>query len=253
MIGQQVHPTLWQNGADMTVTASHFRAVAPTMPAARAVGSFSLYEALKRLIDILVSGVALLLFSPILLLVAIAIKLDSAGPAIFIQRRVGRRGRIFNFYKFRSMRPSNDNDRAHRRFAEAYISGKNLEDLMRQQGEVVFKPKNGNNVTRVGKFLRTTSLDELPQLINVLKGDMSLVGPRPSIHYEVDLYRDWHRRRLAVTPGITGYAQINGRSSLRFDEIVSLDVEYIEKRSLWLDLKILLLTVPVVPSARSAR
>jgi lipopolysaccharide/colanic/teichoic acid biosynthesis glycosyltransferase len=166
---------------------------------------------------------------------------------------VGRGGRIFDFYKFRSMRPDMENDRAHRRFAEAYIAGDNVEESSRGQDELIYKPKNGNSVTRVGKLLRATSLDELPQLINVLKGDMSLVGPRPSIHYEVDLYRDWHRRRLAVTPGITGHAQINGRSSLRFDEIVNLDIEYIEKRSLSLDLTILMRTIPVVLSTRSAR
>ncbi len=251
MIGQQIQPTLWQKGADMT--ANHLRVVAPALPVARDDLSTWLYAALKRLLDILFSATALLILSPLLLVVAVAIRLDSTGPAIFAQRRVGKDGRIFNFYKFRSMRPDKENDRAHRRFAEAYITGRNLEELMREQGEMVYKPKNGASVTRVGKILRTTSLDELPQLVNILRGDMTLVGPRPSIYYEVDLYRDWHRRRLAVTPGLTGYAQINGRSSLRFDEIVHLDIEYIEKRSLWLDLKILLLTIPVVLSARSAR
>jgi len=251
MIGQQVRPTLWQTGADMSV--NHLRMAAPAFPATHNGVSTWFYEAAKRFIDILISSLALVALLPLLLIIAIAIRLDSPGPAIFTQRRVGKGGRIFNFYKFRSMRPDKENDRAHRRFAEAYITGQNLEELMREQGEMVYKPKNGNSVTRVGKFLRATSLDELPQLINVLRGDMSLVGPRPSIYYEVDLYRDWHRRRLAVTPGLTGYAQINGRSSLRFDEIVNLDIEYIERRSLGLDLKILLLTIPVVLSARSAR
>jgi lipopolysaccharide/colanic/teichoic acid biosynthesis glycosyltransferase len=223
------------------------------LPASRELIPFSLYDALKRLLDILVASIALILLSPILFAVAIAIKLDSPGPAIFVQRRVGKNGRLFDFYKFRSMRVDSGNDQAHRRFAEAYINGDNPEDLLHDEKSPLFKPTNGNNVTRIGKLMRATSLDELPQLLNVLKGDMTLVGPRPSIYYEVDLYRDWHRRRLEVTPGLTGYAQINGRSSLRFDEIVSLDVEYIEARSLWLDLKILLLTVPVVLSTRSAR
>ena len=229
------------------------RAMAPALPASRDLFSFSLYDVLKRLLDILVASIALLLLSPVLLVVGLAIKLDSPGPVIFVQRRVGKNGRIFDFYKYRSMRVDSANDQAHRRFAAAYINGENPEDLLRDEKAPVFKPGNGNNVTRIGKLMRATSLDELPQLLNVLKGDMTLVGPRPSIYYEVDLYRDWHRRRLEVTPGLTGYAQINGRSSLRFDEIVSLDVEYIESRSLWLDLKILLLTVPVVLSTRSAR
>lgn len=251
MIGQQVHPSLWNRGSD--VAASQFETMAPALPASRRAITFSLYETLKRLFDILVAATLLVLFSPVLLIVAIAIKLDSPGPAIFIQRRVGKNGRIFDFYKFRSMRIDSNNDRVHRRFAEAYINGESLEELMRDQGEPVFKPNNGNNVTRTGQFVRATSLDELPQLLNVLKGDMTLVGPRPSIYYEVDLYRGWHRRRLEVSPGLTGYAQINGRSSLRFDEIVNLDIEYIERRSLWQDLKILLLTVPVVLSSRNAR
>lgn len=229
------------------------RTFAPALPAPRKLIEFSLYEVVKRLLDLAVASVLLVLLSPIFLIVTVAIKLDSPGPAIFVQRRVGRRGRIFDFYKFRSMRVDGANDRAHRRFAEAYINGENLEDIMPGQGDTLYKPGNGSSVTPVGKFVRATSLDELPQLFNVLKGDMTLVGPRPSIYYEVDLYRDWHRRRLEVTPGLTGHAQINGRSSLRFDEIVGLDVEYIEGRSIWLDLKILLLTVPVVLSTRSAR
>lgn len=229
------------------------RLVASVVPARQQEHSTYTYEIAKRLLDMLVAGVLLLLFAPVMALVALAIKLDSPGPAIFIQQRVGKNGRLFDFYKFRSMEVSAENDRVHRRFAEAYINGENPEELLADQDAPIFKPQNGNHVTRVGRFLRATSLDELPQLFNVLKGDMSLVGPRPSIYYEVDLYKDWHRRRLAVLPGITGYAQINGRSSLRFDEIVKLDIEYIEKRSLWLDMKILLQTIPVVLSTRSAR
>ncbi|MGC8826136.1 MAG: sugar transferase [Anaerolineae bacterium] len=250
MLGQRVQPTLWTRGAMMAVEQS--RLVAPAFPTRRAAVSLQTYEMAKRLLDVLIAGTALILFAPLMLVIAVAIKLDSPGPAIFVQQRVGRHGRIFNFYKFRSMRVDPDNDRAHRRFAEAYINGESLEDLM--AGDTpIYKPNNGSSVTRVGKFLRATSLDELPQLFNVLKGDMSLVGPRPSIYYEVDLYKEWHRRRLDVLPGITGYAQINGRSSLRFDEIVRLDIEYIEKRSLWLDISILLRTIPVVLSTRSAR
>jgi lipopolysaccharide/colanic/teichoic acid biosynthesis glycosyltransferase len=251
MISQQISTSPWQKRVNMA--ANHPSMVSVALPWARDAANYSLYFTVKRIVDILVSAVLLVLLSPLLLVVAALIRLDSPGPALFVQRRAGKHGRIFDFYKFRSMRVDANNDRAHRRFAEAYISGATVEELMRRQEAPVYKPQNGNNVTRVGKFLRATSLDELPQLINVLKGDMSLVGPRPSIHYEVDLYREWHRRRLAATPGMTGYAQINGRSSLRFDDIVSLDLEYIQKRSLWLDLKILLLTVPVVLSMHSAR
>lgn len=251
MIGQHVHSSPWQKGINMAVT--HSRILGATRPATREAKNDAFYLAVKRFLDVVISSILLVLLSPLLLAIAIAIKLDSPGPVLFVQRRVGLKGRLFDFYKFRSMRPDAENDRAHRRFAEAYINGEPVEPLVEDPAELIYKPKNGNNVTRVGRILRATSLDELPQLINVLKGDMSLVGPRPSIYYEVDLYRDWHRRRLDVLPGITGLAQINGRSSLKFDEIVNLDIEYIAKRSLGLDLSILLRTIPVVLSTRSAR
>jgi lipopolysaccharide/colanic/teichoic acid biosynthesis glycosyltransferase len=184
-----------------------------------------------------------------MIVVALAVKLTSSGPAILVQERVGQGGRVFAFYKFRSM--FNNGDRSEdEHFAREYIDG--------GRGAVappggVFKPANDSRVTPVGRFLRKTSLDELPQLINVLKGDMSLVGPRPSMPYEVDVYKPWHFRRLEVLPGITGLAQIRGRSSLTFRDIVKIDIEYIEGCSLPLDLEILLKTLPVVLSQRGAR
>jgi lipopolysaccharide/colanic/teichoic acid biosynthesis glycosyltransferase len=207
------------------------------------------YHFAKRAFDILASTALAVFLLPLMLAVAIAIKVTSAGPAILIQERIGKGGRVFGFYKFRSMydRPDQSMDE---RFARDYI---NAAHAPAAQWEGVFKPANDKRVTPVGRLLRKTSLDELPQLFNVLKGDMSLVGPRPSMPYEVDLYQPWHFRRLEVLPGITGLAQVKGRSTLTFREIVKIDIEYIQRRSFLLDLDILLTTVPVVLSARGAR
>ncbi len=193
----------------------------------------------KRAVDVVVAAVALLLLSPLLLIVALAIKLDSPGPVLFRQLRVGRGGRQFWFYKFRSMRAD-----AEQAFWELV-----------EQNEVkgpIFKIRNDPRITRVGRFIRRTSIDELPQLFNVLQGDMSLVGPRPPIPHEVERYEDWHRRRLEVSPGITGLWQVSGRSLLTFDEMVLLDLWYIENWSLGLDLKIILRTIPAVLLERGA-
>jgi len=212
------------------------------------------YPVAKRYLDVTVSIALLILLAPLMLFIAVAIKLDSDGPVIFIQRRVGLNGRVFNFYKFRSMTNGHDHSQEHRKFAEAYINGKTTPTLDDGNGHSVYKPvSNSSTVTRVGRWLRRTSLDELPQLINIIKGDMSLVGPRPSMDYEVALYTEQHRRRLAVLPGLTGWAQINGRSSLSFDEIVARDMEYIAHRSLRKDLAILLTTMRVVLHAEYAR
>jgi lipopolysaccharide/colanic/teichoic acid biosynthesis glycosyltransferase len=162
---------------------------------------------------------------------------------------MGKGGKAFSFYKYRSMYNNCDQSTA-RRFARDYIRG-SATSAAPLDG--VFKAANDRRITTVGKYLRQTSLDELPQLFNVLKGDMSLVGPRPSMPYEVDLYRPWHFGRLGVLPGMTGLAQIRGRSSLTFEEIVKIDIEYIERCSLSLDIQILLKTMPVVFSTRGAR
>lgn len=207
------------------------------------------YTLLKRMLDIVGATLLLLILSPVMLVIALVIKASSSGPAILVQERVGKGGKVFAFHKFRSMYNNSDHS-VDERFARDYI-GESCHSAVPRGG--VFKPANDKRVTPVGRFLRKASLDELPQLFNVLKGDMSLVGPRPSMPYEVDVYKPWHFRRLEVLPGMTGLAQINGRSSLTFRDIVKIDIRYIARRSLWLDLKILLRTVPVVLSARGAR
>ncbi len=189
--------------------------------------------AIKRIIDLTGAFVGLIVGWPILLLIAIAIKLDSRGPVLFRQLRVGQRFHHFWIYKFRTMR----------------VGAEDELDALRDQSEVdgpLFKIREDPRVTKVGHFLRQTSLDELPQLINVIKGEMSLVGPRPPIPEEVAQYLPWHKRRLSVPPGISGLWQVSGRSELTFDEMVLLDLYYIEHWSPWMDMSILLRTVPKV-------
>ena len=199
---------------------------------------------LKRVFDITVAALALVLLAPLWVLMALLIKLDSKGPVLYRQERVGMDGRIFLFLKFRTMRTDSD-DRAHREYQRRYIEGRpdtNLGDSRRP----VYKLHDDPRVTRTGRWLRRTSLDELPQLLNVLRGDMSVVGPRPPIPYEVEAYALWHRKRLDMKPGMTGLWQVSGRNRLSFEEMVRLDLFYIENWSLWLDLKIMLRTLPVL-------
>jgi exopolysaccharide biosynthesis polyprenyl glycosylphosphotransferase len=198
----------------------------------------------KRTSDIFVAGLALVVLAPVWLIVALLIKLDSRGPVLYRQERVGMDGRIFLFLKFRTMRIDSD-DSEHREYQRRYIAGQpdtNLGDSLRP----VYKLHTDPRVTRVGRMLRRASLDELPQLLNVLRGDMSVVGPRPPIPYEVEAYALWHRKRLDMKPGMTGLWQVSGRNRLSFDEMVTLDLFYIENWSLWLDLKIMLRTLPVL-------
>jgi lipopolysaccharide/colanic/teichoic acid biosynthesis glycosyltransferase len=193
---------------------------------------------LKRVMDIVGSAMAIVLFSPLFLLIAALVKLTSKGPVLFRQERLGQFGRTFTFLKFRSMHVNND-PKIHQEFMQRMI--KAAYDGKTQDGsKPVYKMKNDPRVTRVGRFLRRMSLDELPQFFNVLKGDMSLVGPRPPLAYEYEEYDVWHRRRvLEIKPGITGLWQVNGRSRVGFDDIVRLDLRYARGWSLWLDLKIL--------------
>jgi exopolysaccharide biosynthesis polyprenyl glycosylphosphotransferase len=189
--------------------------------------------AFKRVVDILGSGLGLLVLSPLLLLIATAIRVDSPGSPIFTQKRIGRNGRPFFVYKFRSM------------VQDADAIKQQLRHLNEADGPL-FKIRDDPRVTRVGRFLRRSSVDELPQLWNVLRGDMSLVGPRPALPEEVAGYREWQRMRLNAAPGMTGLWQVSGRSDLPFDEMVLLDIYYIENWSPLLDLSILLRTVPIV-------
>ena len=194
---------------------------------------------LKRGIDVVLSLLLLILLTPLWTLVALLIKLDSPGPIVFKQLRVGKGGKPFQFYKFRSMRVK----------AEDAIT--ELSDL-NEVSWPLFKIKNDPRLTRVGRFLRRTSLDELPQLINILKGEMSLVGPRPPLPSEVEKYEPWHMKRLEAAPGLTGLWQVSGRSDLPFDEMVMLDIYYIENWSLGLDFRALLQTIPAVISGQGA-
>jgi len=197
------------------------------------------YETLKRITDVTVAALILLLFLPVIPIIILLIKLDSGGPILFRQRRVGKRGKEFYFIKFRSMHTD----------AESVLSI--LRPLSSVDGPV-FKLREDPRVTRVGRFLRRSSLDELPQLINVLKGDMSIVGPRPNLPSEVSHYLPWQKRRLEVTPGITCFWQIAGRSHIGFQEWMRLDLEYIRKRSLITDFKIMLKTIPAVIARKGA-
>ena len=190
------------------------------------------YWVLRRAQDIVFSLLALILLAPLALLISLAIVLDSPGDgAIFRQRRVGRDGKLFWLYKFRTMCPDAEEQ---------------LNELLsqNQMDSPVFKIKGDPRITRVGRFLRKTSLDELPQLLNVLQGDMSIVGPRPALPREVELYSDYQRQRLYVTPGLSCYWQIAPhRNEMSFDEWVALDMKYIQERSFWVDWKIIFLTV----------
>jgi lipopolysaccharide/colanic/teichoic acid biosynthesis glycosyltransferase len=196
----------------------------------------------KRTLDLAFSALVLILCSPLLFAIAMAVRLSSRGPILFRQERIGQYGKPFTFLKFRSMYADNDHSE-HREYMAKLIAQEEGDGKALHNGNGVYKITNDKRVTRIGKFLRRTSLDELPQLINVLVGDMSLVGPRPPIPYELAAYQTWHRRRvLEVKPGITGLWQVTGRSRVKFDEMVRLDLRYATTWTPWLDLKILVRT-----------
>jgi len=197
---------------------------------------------MKRSMDIVGSSLALLLASPLFLCIALAIKATSKGPIFFRQQRIGQHGKPFTFLKFRSMHANNDAS-IHEEYVKALIAGKAERHPSDSSAEGVFKLTNDPRITRVGSFLRRTSLDEIPQFINVLRGEMSLVGPRPPLPYEVEAYNVWHRRRLIeAKPGITGLWQVSGRSRVTFDDMVRLDLQYARNWTPLMDLKILLRT-----------
>jgi lipopolysaccharide/colanic/teichoic acid biosynthesis glycosyltransferase len=221
------------------------------------------YYLTKRIIDFSLSVLALVLLSPILAIVAILIKLDSSGPVIFKQDRISVKRRTygnitywqkitFTCYKFRTME-CNANPSLHKSYIKALINNDSKSMAELQGGDTkVRKLTHDPRITRLGRILRKTSIDEIPQFINVLKGEMSLVGPRPAIPYEIEMYKSWHFRRLETKPGITGLWQVTARSSCDFDEIVKLDIEYVDKQSFWLDLKIIFKTPIAVLFCRGA-
>jgi exopolysaccharide biosynthesis polyprenyl glycosylphosphotransferase len=195
---------------------------------------------LKRTFDLIIAALAIALLFPLWLFVALLIRLDSKGPVFYAQERVGMDGRLFLLYKFRTMKAGADPE-LHREYQRAFIAGRAEANLGNDQ-KPTYKLLADPRITRVGRVLRRTSLDEVPQLLNVLSGDMSLVGPRPPIPYEVEAYELWHRKRLDMKPGLTGLWQVSGRNQLPFEEMVRLDLFYIENWSLLLDLKIILRT-----------
>ena len=204
-----------------------------------ATRGFSFYEAIKRLIDITCSFVGILVLSPLFIIIAIIIKFTSKGPVFFSQKRVGRNGKEFDMYKFRSM----------------VVNAEELKEKLAAQNEMsgpMFKMKDDPRVTKVGKFIRKTSIDELPQLWNILKGDMSLVGPRPSLPKEVAQFEDWMHKRLDVKPGLTCYWQVSGRNNIDFEDWMKLDVKYVKERNLWIDIKLIFKTVGVLFGDKNA-
>ena len=201
------------------------------------------YPFFKRVLDLIFSLLLLPIALPLMGLIVVLIRLDSAGPAIFIQERIGKGKHRFNLFKFRTMhkdhRPEDD-----RVFLEAFVAGKTSRE--REDGQQLNKPYKEDDLTRIGRLLRRTSMDELPQIFNVIMGEMSWVGPRPNLPWEVDAYLPWHYERLEVLPGITGLAQVNGRSELTFDKIAEYDIEYVRNRSISMDLRLLWQTVITV-------
>lgn len=197
------------------------------------------YEICKRGIDIIGAGSGLFLLSPVIAIVACAVKFTSKGPIFFSQKRVGKNGQLFDMYKFRSM----------------VVNAEELKEKLAHQNEMsgpMFKMKDDPRVTKVGKFIRKTSLDELPQLWNVLKGDMSLVGPRPSLPKEVKQFEKWMYKRLTVKPGLTCYWQVSGRNNIDFEDWMKLDISYVEDRNLWIDIKLIFKTVGVLFGDKNA-
>ncbi len=208
---------------------------------------------IKRMIDVIGSIVGILINAPFFIIIPLCIKLTSPGPVLFRQKRVGQYEKTFMFLKFRSMYVNND-DEVHKQYVQDLISGK-VSGETEEKGvkHKVYKITNDPRVTPIGKILRKTSIDELPQFFNVLRGEMSLAGPRPPIPYELEKYDSWHRRRvLEIKPGITGLWQIMGRSSTTFDEMVRLDLQYATNWSLWLDIKILLKTPWAIVAGKGA-
>lgn len=190
-----------------------------------------IYRGFKRIVDIILGCIGLVLLSPVFLILAICIKIDSKGPVIFAHKRIGKNGKEFNMYKFRSMYEN----------AEEMIE--NFNEEQKREWQENFKLENDPRITKVGKFLRKTSLDELPQIVNIIKGDLSIVGPRPIVDEELEKYGENKEKFLSITPGLTGYWQANGRSNTTYEERMQMELYYIDNQSLWLDIKIFFKTI----------
>ena len=206
-------------------------------------------RSVKRIIDVVGATIGAIILIPVFLVTAVVIKLTSPGPVFFKQTRVGKGGRQFTFYKFRSMVSGDDSK--YKEYLKAFVED-GREAGIDNKGRKVYKIMDDPRITSFGHFLRKTSLDEFPQIINVLKGEMSLVGPRPCLPYEWDLYEDWEKARLSVTPGLTGLWQVTGRSNVTFHDMVLLDLYYISNWSFWWDLKLIFQTIPVILLGKGA-
>lgn len=200
-----------------------------------------IYRGFKRIVDIILGCIGLVLLSPVFLILAICIKIDSKGPVIFAHKRIGKNGKEFNMYKFRSMYEN----------AEEMIE--NFNEEQKREWQENFKLENDPRITKVGKFLRKTSLDELPQIVNIIKGDLSIVGPRPIVDEELEKYGENKEKFLSITPGLTGYWQANGRSNTTYEERMQMELYYIDNQSLWLDIKIFFKTIVSVLKKEGAK
>jgi len=203
---------------------------------------------LKRALDLVLTCLILVGLSPFLVLIVLAIKIGSSGPVLHTQIRLGKKGKSFTLYKFRSMYVDRD-DAEHRSYVKKLIKAGNPYKVSKN-GKPLFKISDDVRVTKVGRLLREYSVDEFPQLFNVLRGEMSLVGPRPPLPYEYGDYSEWHRKRLDGIPGITGLWQVSGKNTIPFEEMVELDIHYLKNWSLWLDIKIILRTIPAMLNGR---
>lgn len=223
---------------------------APTplpVPAISAIGLDSRYLLIKRIIDVVFTLLILIPLGIIMAITAVCIRLDSKGSIFYRQKRIGQNGRLFEILKFRSMYENSD-DLLHRQAITRYMNGETING--EAPADLSYKKVNDPRVTRVGRFIRKTSIDELPQFLNVLRGDMTLVGPRPPLFYEVELYsaHDW--LRLSGKPGLTGPWQVYGRSKVPFSAMVEMDIAYLQRQSMWEDLKLIALTIPVMVLGR---
>jgi len=269
--GPKILPNLGELNKAPTLARQGEQALSPWRAVARAKGRPGYFLA-KRCLDCALALLAIAVLAPVLLVTALLVRLTSRGPAIFLQERVGFGGRHFKMYKFRSMYINSD-DRLHQLAYEQFLRGERthgkvdgallaarVQETEEQASTKITAPAKPRRsgvprdprITPLGYLLRRTSIDELPQFFNVLRGEMSLVGPRPPIPYEVGLYQSWHLGRLDTLPGITGLWQVHGRSRVTFDQMVQMDLEYIQKQSFWYDVKLLLLTIPAVLSRKGA-